>query len=83
MAINKNMIAHLERIPATPNHALQPTRLRVTACARTASHQPTTDPLTTPTALRPTLDRLRPHRPRRSGVWLSLGSLGIPCHVRF
>jgi len=39
-----------------PIQALQ--RLRVTACARTASHQPTTDPLTTPTALRPTLDRV-------------------------
>jgi hypothetical protein len=61
----------------SPNNALQPTRLRVTACARTASDQPTTDPLTTPTALRPALDRLRPHRPRRSGVWLSLGALGV------
>jgi hypothetical protein len=56
----------------TPNHS--PQRLRVTACARTASHQPTTDPLTTSTALRPTFNRLRPHRLRRSGVWLSLGA---------
>jgi hypothetical protein len=67
---------HRYQSTATPNNALQPTRLRVTACARAASHQPTTDPVTTPTALRPTLNRLRPHRPRRSGVSLSLRALG-------
>jgi hypothetical protein len=68
--------------PRSPNNALQPTRLRVTACAPTTSHQPTTDPLTTPTALRSTLHHLRPHRPRRSGVWLSLGALGVARLIR-
>ena len=38
--------------------------------------QPTTDPLTTPAALRPTLNRLRPHRLRRPPPSLSLGALG-------
>lgn len=43
----------------SPNNALQPTRLRVTACAPNHHH----------------LSAHR-HRPRHSGVWLSLGALG-------
>jgi len=62
---------------ATANHALQRTAPGVTACARTASCRPATDPLTTPTALRPTLNRLRPHRLRRPPPSLSLGALGV------
>ncbi len=44
---------------ATPNQALQRTRLRVTAPASTAAFPPTSQV------------------PRRSGVSLSLGSLGV------
>jgi hypothetical protein len=47
------------------------------ACAPATSNRPATDPLTTPTALRPTPNRLRPHRLRRPPQSLSLGSLGL------
>jgi hypothetical protein len=46
----------------TPNHALQRTTPGVTPYAPTASNRPATDPLTTPTILQPTPNRLRPHR---------------------
>ena len=53
------------KVTDTPNNALQPTRLRVTACApnhrRLSTHR---------------------HRPRRSGVWLSLGALGVARVIR-
>jgi hypothetical protein len=40
---------------ATPNHALQRTAAVVTACASDHANRLTTDPLTAPSAQRPTL----------------------------
>ena len=66
-------VASNSQMTATPNRALQRTRLRVTACV--SPNLPTTDSLTTPTALQFTPDRLRPHRLCRPPQSLSLGSL--------
>jgi hypothetical protein len=69
------------RTPATPNHALLRTAPGVTPCAAHHASQPTTDPLTTPSGLRPAPSRLRPRRLRRPPQSLSLGSLGVATRV--
>jgi hypothetical protein len=64
-----------EPMPSEFSHELHGHKIPAerTPCAPATSNQPTTDPLTTPTALRPSPSRLRPHRLRRPPQSLSLG----------